>query len=491
MTGKEDSPQGRILVVDHEQNFYRSISSLADSQGYRIIHVPRINDGLRKLSSDRFDIVLVREYLPDGHAGEIISRLVEAPGKPVIIVVGSGHDPLSAERLLKNGVWDYIVESESESALLGSFKNILEYRRKTGEKLKKADVATLDHFRDEGIVGNSPAIQGCLDLVVKAGPSDANVLIAGESGTGKELFAQATHAISSRNNKEMVVVDCASLPENLVESILFGHVRGAFTGADHASEGLIRQAHRSTLFLDEIGELPLDVQKKLLRVLQERCLRPVGGNRTIVVDFRLIAATNRDLQQLVDDGQFREDLFFRLKTFQIDVPTLRSRRADLAELAYFFMNKYCAAKRLKTKRFSAEYLVVLRRYGWPGNVRELFNVIERSIAAASDSGILLPIHLPISIRVQAIDNRGKREGAADEWAESGREGGRQDFPTLQKARESTLTGLESKYLHDLLNSCSGNVGRACEIADVSRSRLYALLKKYNLSPTTVAKSKPL
>ncbi len=489
MTGKKDLLQGRILVVDHERNFYRSISSLADCQGYRITHVPRINEGLLKLSSDRFDIVLLREYMPDGYAGEIVARLAESPGKPVIVVVGPGKDPLSAEKLLKNGVWDYIIESESEADLLGSFKNILEYRRTAGENVKTEDVAAFDHFRSEGIVGNSPAIQECIDLVVKAGPSDANVLITGESGTGKELFAQATHAISSRSEKEMVVVDCASLPENLVESILFGHVRGAFTGADRASEGLIRQAHLSTLFLDEIGELPLDVQKKLLRVLQERTLRPVGGSSTIRVDFRVIAATNKDLHQLVAEKRFREDLLFRLKTFQIDLPNLRSRRGDLAELAYFFMNKYCAAKRLKTKRFSAEYLVVLRRYGWPGNVRELFNVIERAIAAASDSEILLPMHLPINIRVQAIDNLCKRASNQDEWGKGNRDEGRQIFPTLQKARENTLTGLEKEYLDDLLNSCSGNVSRACEIADISRSRLYALLKKYNLSPTTVAKGK--
>jgi two-component system NtrC family response regulator len=215
-------------------------------------------------------------------------------------------------------------------------------------------------------------------------------------------------------------------------------------------------------------------------------LRPIGGSKMIKVDFRLIAATNKDLRKLVDEGRFREDLYFRLKTFQIDLPPLRSRKEDIPELAYFFIDRYCSERRLKNKRISTEYLVILRRYGWPGNVRELFNVIERSIAAASDSDMLLPIHMPINIRVQAIDNLNKVERPAEEWrSEGGKDRG--DLPTLQKAREITLNGLERKYLHDLLNSCSGNVGRACEIADVSRSRLYALLKKYNLSPSSIAK----
>lgn len=477
------SNQGRILLVDHEDAFYRNISPLADSRGFRTTHVPRIQDAIAQLASAEFDLILLREHQPDGPATELINRLIAVPGTPAVIVVGSGHDPLAAEQLLKNGVLDYIVESESAATLLTTFKNILDYHGQA-RKQRQTRIVAARLFKHKGIIGNSQAIQRCLDLVVKAGPSDANILIEGESGTGKELFAQAIHAISPRADRELVVVDCASLPENLVESILFGHVRGAFTGADRASDGLIRQANGSTLFLDEIGELPLEVQKKFLRVLQERQVRPLGGNKTIPVDFRLIAATNKDLQQMVGQRSFREDLLFRLKTFQLELPTLRSRPDDLAELAYFFMNDYCTSRRLKTRRFSPEYLLVLRRHRWPGNVRELFNIIEHSIAAAADSEILLPFHLPISIRVQAIDNLKKAQDHPEDIIDTVRDGAPDEFPTLQEIRDVTLARLEKKYLRDLLDACNGDLAKAGTIAAVSRSRLYALLKKYRLTPAT-------
>jgi two-component system NtrC family response regulator len=480
MTLKQ-SKQSNILVVDHETGFLKNILSGPDSGVFRATRVTRINDVLSKLATDKFDIILLREYLPDGHAMELIDLLTAAPDRPAIIVFGTGHDALSAEQYLKNGVLDYILESESATTLFTTFKNILDYQRQSRER-RETRIAANDTFRDNGIVGTSPAIQRCLDLLVKAGPSDANLLIVGESGTGKELFARASHALSPRSDKEMIVVDCASLPENLTESILFGHVRGAFTGADRASDGLIRQANGSTLFLDEIGELPLELQKKFLRVLQERQLRSLGGHKTIPVDFRLIAATNKDLKQMVDQGLFRKDLFFRLITFQLELPTLRSRPDDLTELAYFFMNNYCSARRLKSKRFSPEYLLTLRRYQWPGNVRELFNVIERSIAAAAEHEILLPLHLPITIRIHALDNLNSARENPDEIFTTAGNSDPKSLPTLQEMRSNALARLENKYLRVVLQASGGDISKACKITAISRSRLYALLKDYRLSP---------
>jgi len=313
------------------------------------------------------------------------------------------------------------------------------------------------------------------------GPSEANLLITGASGTGKELFAQATHAISPHADRDMIVVDCASLPDNLSESILFGHIRGAFTGADRASDGLIRQAHGSTLFLDEAGELPPNIQKKMLRALQERKVRPVGSSAVFAVDFRLIAATNKDLQQLVTQGLFREDLFFRLKTIQLDLPPLRDRRSDIPELAYSFMDNYCKACQLKTKRYSHEFLFILRCYHWPGNVRELFNVIESSIALARESNTLLPIHLPISIRVQAIESLRKKQDDSDEIINTADDDNPEQFPSLHEIRDVAMKRVESKYLHNLLQHSRGDIKKACKTAAISRSRLYALLKKYHIS----------
>jgi two-component system NtrC family response regulator len=485
MTLKQSEP-GNILVVDHETEFFKNILAVADSGVFRTTHVTRVKDGLGKLATEKFDIILLREYLPDGHAMELLDLLTAAPGRPAVVVFGTGHDALSAEQLLKNGALDYILESEPATTLLATFTNILDYHRQSREHLDTR-IAVNDTFKNNGIVGSSPAIQRCLDLIVKAGPSDANLLIVGESGTGKELFARASHALSPRADKEMIVVDCASLPENLTESILFGHVRGAFTGADRASDGLIRQANDSTLFLDEIGELPLELQKKFLRVLQERQLRSLGGNKTIPVNFRLIAATNKDLKQMVEQGLFRKDLFFRLITFQLELPTLRCRPDDLAELAYFFMNNYCAARRLKSKRFSPEYLLILRRHQWPGNVRELFNVIERSIAAAADSEILLPFHLPITIRVQALDSLNSTQENPDEIFATAEDSDPKSLPTLKKMRDRGMARLENKYLRDVLQVCGGDIGKACEITAISRSRLYALLKDYRLSPSGTIK----
>lgn len=470
---------GNILLVDYNTELLDKIASTADSSSFQLVHASRIKDGLDRFASAEFDIVIVRDCLPDGNACDILPRLSAGHNSPAVIVLSSDSNPRAAEEALRKGAWEFITESESVATLVSSLKSICEYRRQADpgdHARRKADGSP----RFKQIVGHSPEIQQCLDMVLKAGPSDVDVLIIGESGTGKELFAHAIHSVSPYADREMVVIDCTSLPDNLVESILFGHVRGAFTGADRSSEGLIRQAHGSTLFLDEIGELSLDMQKKFLRVLQERQLRPVGGRSTLNSDFRLIAATNKDLAALVGNALFREDLFFRLKTVQIELPPLRKRAGDITELAYFFMNQYCKARRIRSKKFSPAYLIVLRRYSWPGNIRELENVIRYSVTMATESDILLPIHLPTAMRINAISNHNR------EQKERGMPGGGtadtgQKPPSLQEARKAAIEQVEKKYLLHLLRSTGGDMEQACATAGLSRSRLYALLQKYKLS----------
>lgn len=475
------SEKGQVLIVDHKPDLYLSITELAKDTNYEIEYADRLQGVFQRISSQKFDIVLLREHLPDGDVCEAVEKIKKGPEAPAIIVVGSAQHVDSIKNLFDNGVWDYVPEFESPSTFFSSFKKIIDYLKKSREHNKHLKKVSLQ-LKNKGIIGNSQVLQNCLDSVVKVGPLDVNVLISGESGTGKELFAQALHAISPRSAREMVVVDCASLPDNLVESILFGHVKGAFTSADRSSEGLFGKSHGSTLFLDEIGELPLEMQKKFLRVLQERCFRPVGSNKTVPVDFRLIAASNKNLQELNDNGLFREDLFFRLKTFEVHLPPLRDRKSDIPELAYFFLDNYCREKRLERKKFSPEYLVVLCRYQWPGNVRELFNVIERSIAAAMDTETLLPIHLPINVRVQAIDNFRNDQKDFDTTINSTiLQGPSQQIPTLQETRNDAIKKIEKRYLNQLLDSCGGDKEKACEISGLSRSRLYALLKKYSIT----------
>jgi two-component system, NtrC family, response regulator len=338
-------------------------------------------------------------------------------------------------------------------------------------------------FSRHGIIGRSKAIQNCLNLMARISQSDGNVLIAGESGTGKELFATAIHNFSPRAKKGMIIVDCAALPPTLVESILFGHAKGSFTGADKSQVGLVKQADGGTLFLDEIGELPLEIQKKFLRVIQERRYRPVGGNVEIESNFRLIAATNKDLQAMAEQGAFREDLLYRLRTFHLELPPLRTRVADITELAYYFRDNYCKCRKLKKKQFSSDYLTILTQYEWPGNVRELFQTIEHSLNDALDSTTLYPKQLPVRIRVQVT--RKKLANQENPGTPTETAGGSPITPTalgsLKEARERVIEIEEKKYLERLLAMTNGNVKQSCEIAELSRSRFYDLLKKYQLT----------
>ena len=254
-------------------------------------------------------------------------------------------------------------------------------------------------LKRESIIGESPQLRGCLELVAQAASTDANALIQGETGTGKELFARAIHENSRRARKSFVVVDCASLPETLVEGMLFGHKKGAYTGADSSSEGLIKQADGGTLFLDEIGELSLSTQRSFLRVLQERCFRPLGGEELVRSEFRVIAATNRTLEAQVKQGAFRSDLFFRLKTIAIELPPLRDRASDIKDILFFHLNRLRDRYGLGVKGLSPEFLEAILAYSWPGNVRELINAVEYALSSSGEEPSLYPQHLPTDIRI--------------------------------------------------------------------------------------------
>jgi transcriptional regulator with GAF, ATPase, and Fis domain len=322
-----------------------------------------------------------------------------------------------------------------------------------------------------GLVGASDAMARCGTAIADASVSDVPVLITGETGTGKEVVARAIHKNSGRAKKSFVVVDCASLTETLVESSLFGHDRGAFTGASGERGGLVRQAHEGTLFLDEIGELPPSVQKAFLRVLQEKRFRPVGSDREASSDFRLLAATNRDLGRMVTEGTFREDLYFRLRSLEIALPPLRGRGQDVCIIARDVAAKTCARLGLPDKKLSVELCEALSAYSWPGNVRELKQAIECAVVTAGQAVALGPIHLPIQIRIQLARTAVKPELNRDSGGAT-----RTDRGTLAAARDAAV----SAYLAQLMREVRGDIDLACEIADVSRSRFYGLLKLYGI-----------
>ncbi|MBC8394762.1 MAG: sigma-54-dependent Fis family transcriptional regulator [Deltaproteobacteria bacterium] len=343
---------------------------------------------------------------------------------------------------------------------------------------KKALKMPLAIERSE-IIGSSPKLLMCITLMAHAAKSEANVLLRGETGTGKELFARAIHKNSSRSQKPFIVVDCGTLPKDLAESILFGHAKGAFTGADKSHEGLVKQADGGTLFLDEVGDLPIDIQRKFLRVLQERRYRPVGSESEVESNFRLVSATNRDLESEADAGGFRKDLLFRLVTFIIELPTLRERIKDIKEITNYYVDKLYKEYGWKPIKISNEFLELLCRYEWPGNVRELLSTLERAIAMEPFCPTLYPKHLPDYIRARSLDVSAGEKTLVSEGAPHAF-GSLNDLLPWREHRKQSMHQVEKRYLKDLILFTGGDIIAACKISGLKRARLYQLLKKYSL-----------
>ena len=466
----------RILVVDDDPLVSKSIAQVAQRFGHQAVSAPSIAGAMTHIRDEPFDLVMCDVRLPDGSGLDILPGLKNSPSQPEVIIMTGFGDPDGAELAIKNGAWDYLQKPLSLKELALAIDRALEYREK-----KQAARKTVA-LKRQGIVGNSLGLRACLDVLAQASTSDANVLITGETGTGKELFAWAIHENSARSGRNFVVVDCAALPETLVESTLFGHVRGAFTGADKARDGLIKQADGGTLFLDEIGELSPSIQKAFLRVLQERRFRPVGGSQEVGSDFRLIAATNRDIEGLSRKEAFREDLLYRLRTLSLDLPPLRDCREDIKDLALHYVAKFCSQYDVPMKGFSSDFFVVLDDYDWPGNVRELIQALEKAVVTAKDEPVLYPKHLPQHVRIH-IARAALEQKSPEEPGDTGKVMRADELPALEKAREAGLARIEREYLVQLNKSTNGDMKEACRISGLSRSRLYALYNKHNILPT--------
>lgn len=459
-----------ILIIDDDKLICDWIANVVSQLGHHPVSAQRLQEGLRKLQSGAFDIVFIDVRLPDGSGLESLQKIKSSPSSPEIIVItGMGH-PDEAELAITSGAWDYLEKPASFEAIKFPILRALEYRseRKPGN----AAVA----LKRDGIIGDSPEIMICLELVAQAAGSDANCLITGETGTGKELFAKVVHANSPRAHGNFVVVDCTALPETLVESVLFGHRRGAYTGAETSEEGLIKQADGGTLFLDEIGELPLSIQKRFLRVIQERRFRPVGGRREIASDFRLVAATNRDLETMVREGRFRNDLLFRLRTIAIVAPALRDIPGDIRKLATFYMNDLCERFGITLKQASPEFWATLDDYPWPGNVRELIQALEKALISAKEEPMLFPKHLPTYIRIHVARSSFPLSSSSPGKPET-RPGTPQVPPKLKDVRRAAVVEAERTYLKELISYAGGDKAKACRISGLSRSRFYTLLRR--------------
>ena len=464
----------RILIIDDDETVCASLSHVVKRMGHEPSLACTLRAGLDMLARQMFDVVFLDVRMPDGNGLDIMPDIEQSPSSPEIIIMTGFGNANGAELAIKCGAWDYIPKGSSVKEITLSVVRALQYREQ-----KQAGNQTLSvvNLKREGIVGNSPRLMACLDLVAKAAASDVSVLVTGETGTGKELIARAVHQNSSRAGGNFIVVDCAALPENLVESLLFGHEKGAFTGADQSREGLVRQANGGTLFLDEVGELPMSLQKAFLRVLQEHCFRPVGGLREVESNFRLVTATNKDLAKMAREGHFREDLLFRLQSFIIELPPLRERREDIKDLVRYHLDTFCERYNLAPKGVSPEFISTLSAYDWPGNVRELVNALERTVSSARFEHILFPKHLPVNIRVELAKATIGQEASSPPTSTV--QAASQPSP-LHDFRENILNQAEKQYFQDLMALVNDNIAEACRLAGISQSRLYALLKKHDI-----------
>ncbi len=458
----------RILVVDDEPDMLENICRVLGRQGHTCITAGDGARGRDLLETESPDLLLTDLKMPgtiDGMA--LLGRAKEVdPTLPVIVITGFASIE-SAVAAMREGAFDYLPKSFSVEELRVSVDRALRHRGLAVENrnLRQQLQAALGF---ESLVGASPAMARVFETVKKAARSDANILVLGESGTGKELVARAIHANSPRAARAFVPVDCASLPENLLESELFGHEKGAYTGALRAKLGLVEVADGGTLFLDEIGEMPVGLQAKLLRALQEHQIRRVGGTALVDVDVRLVSATNRNLRDAIAAGQFREDLYYRINVIEVRLPPLRERHGDVDLLARAFLRKHGEGR---VRTIDAEAMAALRAHSWPGNVRELSNVIERACVLAESEtigtrdlpdSVLSPQAAPIDIQAGGLD------------LPSGL-----DLP-LKDAKERWMQVLEASYLKELLARHEGNISAAAKTAGIDRKTFHRLVSKYQV-----------
>jgi two-component system nitrogen regulation response regulator NtrX len=451
----------RILVIDDEAAIRDSLKMILEYEGYDVQGAATGQDGLSLAEREPFDLVLLDIKMAGMDGLDVLQRLrVTNETLPVIMI--SGHATVStAVEATKLGAFDFIEKPLSTERVLVSVRNALDQQRLAQEVVAFRRTETLKHQ----LVGESPAIRGVLEAVKRAAPTSATVLITGESGVGKELVARAIHRNSLRARERFIQVNCAAIPDDLIESELFGHEKGSFTGATEKQIGKFEQADRGTIFLDEVGDMSLKTQAKVLRVLQEGEVERLGSARTIKVDVRVIAATNKRLEEEVEKGQFREDLYFRLNVIPILVPPLRERTGDIAMLIRYFLESTSRENNLRPKRITEAALATLERQRWRGNIRELRNTIERLVIMTPGDTIDVA-QLPEAMRVdaggRAPDNEVLRAG------------------TLREHKEVA----ERAFLVQKLRETGWNISKTAEVIDTPRSNLYKKLEQYRISQET-------
>jgi DNA-binding NtrC family response regulator len=449
-------------------------------EGYEVVAVSSGEEALKQLETDWFDLVISDLRLPESDGLELLRRArALSRSLPFIVLTGYGTVD-SAVAAMKDGAYDYLTKPVNNEELKLVVRKALELHRLTREVERLRDHVEIEKdFMN--IVGKTEPMKALFRLVKLVAKSQSTILVQGESGTGKELIARGIHRHSPRRNRAFVTIDCGSLPETLLESELFGYVKGSFTGAIHNRKGLFQEAHGGTIFLDEIGDITPSFQSKLLRVMQEGEVRPLGGNKSFKTDGRVIAATNKDLKKLVDAGAFREDLYYRISVVPIQIPPLRERRADIPLLVEHFLRKYCAKNGFDTKRVSAEGLRLLTNNPWPGNVRELENVIERAVLLSPGSELELETLFP----VQATGERSLVALQAeylrilvDRMSQVTEE---ESLEALQLSTKTVVEALERERIVKATKKAKSNLSQAAKLLGISRATLYKKLRHYGIT----------
>ena len=455
-----------ILVVDDEPGVRSSVTGVLRDEGFEVEAVGTGEECLDRVAQRSYDVIVLDVWLPGIDGLTTLQRLSERHVDAQVVII-SGHGNIeSAVRAIKMGAFDFIEKPLSLEKTVLVVRNALRQRDlETENRALRARVV-----RQETMVGESPAMRHLREQVAMAAPTNGRVLILGENGTGKELVARTVHQLSRRRGGPFVEVNCAAIPEELIESELFGHARGAFTGAVADKPGRFEQANGGTIFLDEIGDMSLKTQAKVLRVLQEQVMERVGGTQRIKVDVRVLAATNKDLTAEIRDGRFREDLYFRLNVIPIFVPPLRDRPEDIPLLADHFMALLAAEYGKRPKRLAPEALARLQQYAWPGNVRELRNTVERLIIMVAGD----------TITAQDLAFLGRDDGGAGiGWAEAHQAGAHgSGVSRLAEARDQ----FETDFILRALAAASGNMSRTAEILGVERSNLYKKMRAFGIAP---------
>ncbi|PIE68796.1 MAG: Fis family transcriptional regulator [Deltaproteobacteria bacterium] len=450
-----------ILIVDDEEDIRLSLRGILEDEGYEVIDAEDGEQALTLFAEHEPGLVFLDIWLP-GKDGLAVLASMQARAVDVPVVMISGHGTIeTAVGAIKQGAFDFIEKPLSLEKVLVTAKKALEFRTLKEENRELRSRIRKDRVSE--VTGDSAPVIRLREMIEQVAPTDAWVLITGENGTGKEIVARSIHAKSPRASRAMVAVNCAAIPEELIESELFGHEKGAFTGADRSKKGKFELADKGTLFLDEIGDMSLKTQAKILRILQEQCFERVGGSKTFRVDVRVVAATNKDLAAEIQEGRFREDLYYRLRVFPLEVPPLRERQGDMVVILNEFMEAMVREHGFRPMRFADDALAVLQGYAWPGNVRELKNFVER-LFILYQGQVVTATMLP------------------GEYRQGGMPGGKAEDVALAGDFKTARNEFEIRYLRQKLMECSGNISKLAETIGLERSYLYRKLKAYKISP---------